>query len=215
MARSYICLDDHLLFTQAFQYLMSEMGVLTHAGSFTRSEDALHCIQSQKVDFLFTDLHMPGTSGIEAIQKIRQFDRNIKIIVVSMINDPLVIYKALESGSNGFIPKHTDFNELKEAIDIVTQNQVYLPENLKREIALINHHSQLKEKVDNGPNAVLSEREIEIVRYVSRGLTNLEIAEILFLSPLTVKTHRSNILKKLNLNNTAALIHYANQSGLI
>lgn len=217
MSRKFLIIEDHILFAQAFRFLMNEISGFEFVGHISDSREALEAILYQKPDYVFMDINMPFVKGTDLIRQIHEHRLSSKIIVVSMVSDPNIIAMLLNLGIHGFVPKNTDFEELNKAIHSAEKEEVYLPEQIRNDL----HSHQLriqKEKKDPenyDPGKILSEREMEILRLICRGYSNPEIADILFLSPLTVKTHRNNILKKLGLNNTASLIHFASQIGWI
>lgn len=214
MARSYVCVDDHLLFAQAFSYLMNELPDFVHSGTYSTCESALEIVLNKPPDFIFTDIQFPGMSGIELIQIFRESHADTKIIAVSMISEPSLILKVFDAGANGYIVKNTDFDELNLAIQTVSANINFISPSLKLAIDEFNANSTFSENETDLVHR-LSSREVEIVRLISKGYNNQQIGDILFLSPLTVKTHRANILKKLDLNNAASLIHWATKTGII
>lgn len=196
---------------------MNEIDDFEFAGHISDSREALNAIAEIQPDYVFMDINMPHVKGTELIRQIHEQKLSCNIIVVSMVSDPNIIAMLLNLGIHGFVPKNTDFEELNNAIKAVEKEEVYLPDQIRND--LLSHqlriHKEKKDPENYDPGKLLSEREMEILRLICRGYSNPEIADILFLSPLTVKTHRNNILKKLGLNNTASLIHFATQIGWI
>lgn len=215
MTTSYVIVEDHVLFAQAFRFMMNEMPNFVHEGTINNSEIAVTTVLNIKPNYLFIDINMPKISGIEVIKQVKSAGLSIKIIVVSMITDALVIAKALDAGADGYIPKNTDFDELQLAIKTIENGEIFVPENFKESLTQVNakHQNDWEERNTDEKVNLLSQREIEIVGLIAKGYTNIEIADRLFLSPLTVKTHRTNILRKLGLKNSASLISFATQVG--
>lgn len=170
-------------------------------------------INEKKPDIVLLDLNLPDTNGIEVIKQIRKNEIKTQVLVISMLIDPLIVSKALEAGANGFIPKNTSIEELSSALQHLQNGQPFISDSMRKEIEQI----QISTYSNNGfqDNNDLSKRELEIIKLIAEGLTNAEIAQQLFISPLTVKTHRTNILRKLELPNTASLVSYAKNLGLI
>lgn len=217
MGLSYLVVDDHNLFAQALRYMLQEIENLECAGIANNGEQAEVFLDDNEIDYVFMDLNMPGISGIELIQKIRKRNNRLKIIVVSMLTDGLVIMKAMDAGANGYVPKNTTFTELKECIDQVSKGRIFIPDVIKQEIKLLEqkHNSGWQIRNTDKKINILSERETEVLKLIAVGFTNKEIAEKLFLSPLTIKTHRTNILRKLGLKNSVSLANYAISLGNI
>src|SRR4051812_44594769 len=158
------------------------------------------------------DISMPVLNGLEATKLIKREKPHIKVIVVSMLCDASIVNKLLKAGADAFINKNTGKNELLKAIDKVMQGEKYI----SPEIAA-NFFVHLNDRSVNTPENEkhLSVREIEIIGYIANGLTNHEIADKLFLSIVTVNTHRKNMLAKLHLKNTASLVKYAAEHKLL
>lgn len=173
-------------------------------------------IEEKKPGLILLDLHMPEKSGFDILEEYqKRSGRMPRIIVVSMLTDPNIIQKALDMGAMGFIPKNTDYDELKAAIAAVLAGNTYINPQLAKELASVTTASQDENSNFQYAYNALSKREKEILKHIALGLTNKQIAEKLFLSPLTVKTHRHNILQKLNLNNTASVVRFITSLGII
>jgi two-component system response regulator NreC len=155
---------------------------------------------------------MPVLNGLEATKLIKTEKPYIKVIVVSMQCDASVVNKMLKAGADAFINKDTGAEELLRAIGKVMKGEKYInPEiaaNLFTHLTNHNVNTPLSDKQ-------LTPRETEIVGYIANGLTNNEIAAQLFISSVTVETHRKNILAKLQLKNTALLVKYAIEHKLV
>lgn len=202
-----------MLFAQALSELLSSIDNLKCLGILTKGENAVSEINEKKPDIVLLDLNLPDTNGIEVIKQIRKNEIKTQVLVISMLIDPLIVSKALEAGANGFIPKNTSIDELSSALQHLQNGQSFISDSIRNEI----EQMQISTHFNNGfqDNNDLSKRELEIIKLIAEGLTNAEIAQQLFISPLTVKTHRTNILRKLELPNTASLVSYAKNLGLI
>lgn len=214
-----LIVDDHLIFTRAMESLLTTFSNIADIHVSSSVNQGLEIIKepNHKIDVVFLDIHMPEINGLDAIKLIKDSNKRIKIMVITSNIDPLIINKVIELGANAYLPKSCDIDDLKIALNSIESNQFYISPELKKEIEDISIKSNqkfLKNELESSLNA-LSEREIEVIKMVAKGYNNREIAEKLFLSPLTVKTHRHNILQKLNLNNSAALIRFVTEMGLI
>ncbi|TNE78641.1 MAG: response regulator transcription factor [Bacteroidetes bacterium] len=217
MSQKFSIVEDHRLFAQALAGLIVQVGDYVLHDIYSDSETAKRELLAHPPDLVFLDLVMPDGNGLDLLVQLREAEFQVPVIVVSMLKDSLVISKAMDAGAMGFIPKNTDFEELEQAMAAVLSGKVYLSTSLQQEIQQLSEHHNadwesrnLDEKVNQ-----LSKRELEIVKLVAHGYTNAEIGEQLFLSSLTVKTHRHNILKKLGLRNSAALVKLATELGWI
>jgi len=177
----------------------------------TNGSQAYSSIEEHQPGLIILDLNLPDINGIEVLKQLKRSSSKAPVLVISMISDPLIISRAIESGAAGFLPKNTNKEELKLAFETISQHNVYLSESIRRSIDELD--IQLNNSGTQQHFADLSKREIEIIKLIAKGQTNNEISEVLFISPLTVKTHRNNILRKLDIKNTAALINFAKNTG--
>lgn len=214
MSKKFLIIDDHNLFAEAFELMIKFSLNYSCVGIISTLAQLKECLKNE-VDLVFLDINMPDFSGIDAIPVIKNMQANTKILIVSMVNNPLVILKALDAGANGYISKNTNGDEIELAIKTIFNNGVYIPQDMKLLVEQLDqkHGSGFEQRnVDEKLNS-LSKREHQILKLIAFGYTNKEIAEQLFLSELTTKTHRTNILRKLGLKNSSALTHFAHQIG--
>ena len=166
----------------------------------------------QDVDCVIMDINMPVLNGLEATKLIKQEKPYVKVIVVSMLSDASVVSKMLKAGADAFINKDTGKTELLKALTKVMQGEKYINPEISNN--LFAHLTDRNVGTTEGEKQ-LTAREVEIIRYIADGLTNHEIADKLFLSVVTVDTHRKNMLAKLHLKNTASLVKYAADHKLL
>jgi DNA-binding NarL/FixJ family response regulator len=196
--------DDHTLFIEGLSMLVSRIEDVHIVGDAKNGKQVIELCQSQKVDLILMDLEMPEMGGIEATEVIKRDFPNIKIVAVTMLNDYNTIKKALRSGMDGYVVKNLGIAELQNAIETVMNGQIYMSPEITTILAL----GVAGRKPNQAYVPDLTKREKEVIKLIIDGLTNELIAERLFLSPLTVSTHRKNVLSKLNLKNTAMLVKY-------
>jgi len=161
------------------------------------------------VDVVLMDISMPELSGIEATEIITQKFKNIKVLALTMHAEETYITSMMKAGAMGYILKEAGTSELVMAINSVAKGKKFYSNEVS--VAMIN---SLMNK-DNSVGIELSERELEVLKYIAAGDTNKEAGEKLFISPRTVETHRRNILSKLDIKNTAEMIKYAYQHNLV
>jgi len=167
-------------------------------------------------DIIIMDINMPGKTGIDAAKEIKQKWKEIKIIILTMLESELYILDALKSEVEGYIYKDAQINELFLAIDKVYNGERYIPNELKEKVIdYISGQSFKDVRVQEFEKPMLTPRQIEIIKYAAQGLTSKEIAEKLFLSELTIIKHRKNIIKKLGLKNFTEVVSFAYQNGII
>lgn len=199
--------DDHQLVRKGFRALLSEIPGIAIVGDAANGLELLELLKKIPADVALLDVEMPVMNGIEACGKIHTQFPDIKVIILTMRNEASIVKQSVANGARGFLFKNTSPEELQEAIEKVAEGQTYF----SSEVTML----LLSQPQVNSVLASLTEREIEIIRLVTEGLSSTEIGEKLFISPRTVDTHRNNILQKLDLPNVAALVRFAMQHKLI
>ena len=165
-------------------------------------------MKNAHVDVVLLDINLPDISGIDLCKKIHSEFPQIKIIGISTFSERSYISRMIENGASGYLIKSSSKEEIAEAIDTVLKDKMYLSVSME-------HIAKPLSILPPGSLPALTKREKEILQLISEGLTNHQIAEKLFISPLTVDSHRKNLLTKLNANNTASLVRVAIENGII
>lgn len=199
--------DDHQMLIDGIKALIQHESDFRILGESLRCADALEALKKQKVDVLITDINMPEMSGIEFAHAIRRTNPDQKILALSMFGEKATITDMLDTGVKGYILKNTGKQELITALKKIAGGETYFSSEVSEEI------NRSDETIDK--RYILTAREREIVKYVARGLSHTEIGEKIFISPRTVDTHRTNIMRKLEVHSIAELIKLAIQLKLI
>jgi len=203
--------DDHQLFIDGIDSLLKEADGIEVVAKALNGDEVLEKLSSIEVDVALMDISMPGKDGIETTEFITQTYPNVKVIALSMHNQVPFIVKMLKAGAKGYMLKHINKADLIDSIELVHGGGIYY----SPEVAVHLVTKLFKEGVSGVfPTDELSPREIEIVKLIVKGEANKNIADQLFISEATVKTHRQRILHKLNLKNTSELIKYAYQKNI-
>ncbi len=189
--------DDHKLFIEGIRSVTKEVSWLQWVGEAHTAKEALVLYKATKPDVLLLDYYFPDGKGIEVANQILSENPAAIIILLSMEDDNDIIYQCKTAGVMGYLIKNLSSDELIEAIEEASMG---IP---------VFMWSVDKTPAFNKQADILSKREKEIVHWIRNGLTSQEIAAKLFLSTYTVDTHRRNILRKLELKNTAMMIQYA------
>lgn len=200
--------DDHKLIRETWSYILNNDIRFAVTDQCASGEEAVLLAKEKRPDIVLMDINMSEMNGVEATEQIRKFAPATKIVAVSMHNQPVYVKKIMKIGAKGYVTKNSPVDELLNAIVEVHNGNKYICEEMKQ----ILSEQALVENEKQGLNA-LSEREIEIIQLIKSGLSSKEIASKLDISLKTVEVHRHNILKKLNLKNTAALVNFINTSG--
>lgn len=198
-----LLVDDHVLVLQGLRSILEGEAEIESVHTAVSYEKAIQIIENTpSISIVLTDLQMPGKSGFELIETISYRFPAIKIIAVSMVEEPILIQKTLEKGAKGYVFKNEKKENLITAIKTVSLGGQYTSPKIMQ--ALLNK-TQTSE--------ILTAREKEIAIVIAEGRKNQEVAEKLNISIQTVATHRKNVYKKLNLSNTAALVKYVSEQG--
>jgi two-component system response regulator NreC len=198
--------DDHAVVRRGLKQLLSaepDLEVLAEAGDI---DDARRYVRGHHPRVLVLDLNLPGGSSLKHIPSMREEFPDTQIVVLTMQNEPAYAREALGAGALGYVLKEAAETELVEAVRRAAEGDTYLNPRLGARVAA---------EPPPGPPDGLSDREVEVLRMISLGYTNAEIAEQLYLSVRTVETHRAHIQQKLRLGSRAELVRYALDHKLI
>ncbi len=207
--------DDHILFSEGIKTILNKKNNIIVIETAVNGEEVIEKCTANAIDIVLMDINMPVKNGIETTLQLKQLQPEIKIIIVSMLDDPTSIHNALKAGADAYILKNSGIDELLHALKKIQGNEKYLPHDLEQSyFKFISDESQSNIRKSSFTQE-LTRREKQIIKHIAEGLTNTEIAEILFISKATAETHRKNILSKLGLKNTAALVRFASENGLI
>lgn len=203
--------DDHILMREGIKKLLEFDGtieVIEQAG------DGMECLEKLKKvnpDILLLDINMPKMNGIEVLEELKKKKSSLKVLILTVHSEVEYLVKAVDIGANGYILKDSDYNELKQAIEIILSGDSYIQPSLIPALnsRLINRDAD-KEKLDS-----LTKREIEILTQVASGMFNKEIAANLSISERTVKNHISNIFKKIDVSDRTQAAVFAIKNNII
>jgi DNA-binding NarL/FixJ family response regulator len=201
--------DDHLMFIKGLKMLLSTYPQFEICAVANNGLEVMHSLQEKEIDLILMDINMPQMNGYDATLAAMKQKPDLAIIALSMLAGSASVSKMLEAGARGYIIKNTDEEELVHAIQTVAEGGYYVIQEYAHELKDFLYKQKHGKLPGKAEQKLLTARETEILERIIEGDTNIEIAEKLFLSNRTVDTHRKNILAKLNLKNTAALVHYA------
>lgn len=198
--------DDHTLLRETWGYILKNDPRFEVVGECGSGEDAIMLSMKLHPDLVLMDIKLPGMNGMEATRQIRKYAPGTKVLGVSLHNQPILARKMMKMGAMGYVTKNSTRNEMFQAIVDVNEGKNYICDEIKNILSeqLINgedHSAGLKS---------LSGRELEVMECVRKGYSSKEIAQLLNISIKTVEVHRYNILHKLKLRNTAALVNFIN-----
>lgn len=201
--------DDHELFRVGLSELLKKQDDIEIVAELSNGKEFLDFIENNPaIDIVLLDITMPFVDGFEVLDVLTKNKSKIKPIMVSMFDDGNYIAKCAKNGAYSYLLKNTDEFELLKAIRIVAKGKKYFNQAISEKMInfMSTQHTSIKK---------LSNKESEILTLISKGLTTKDIASKLFISTRTVETHRANILKKLEVKNTASLIKKATEKNLL
>ena len=205
-----IIADDHDVIIDGLMALLNTEKDLQFVGRANNGKLLLEVVKNKPVDLIILDIDMPEMNGVEAAEKLKEKNIDLKILVLTMYNTPDFIANLLRHGVDGYMLKNSSKKELLQAIRSVMNNQTFYSSEVTQ--TMMDSFRNERTRFDNAPQ--LTEREKDIVRLIADEYTSREIGEKLFISYHTVERHRKNIIAKLGVKNVAGLVKYAIKNGL-
>lgn len=206
-----LLVDDHNIIRSGIKLMLQQRVDFNIIGECDNGLEAFNFVCDNGFpDIILMDINMPVMNGIEATNKISRKFKDAKILALTMHSESEYIINMIKAGVRGYVLKSSGQAELIDAILAVADNRKYY--SIEVSMAIID---SLAQERDNYDSSELSEREKEILSLIVKGETNSEVGDKLMISSRTVETHRRNILKKLNLRNTAEMVKYALDNKMI
>jgi DNA-binding NarL/FixJ family response regulator len=204
--------DDHQMLRDALRSMLESDGHLEVVGEAGDGRAAVKMARTLAPDIVVMDITMPDLNGVEATHQIKAENPAVKVIALSRHSDRRYVLRMLEAGASGYVLKAAAYDELRRAIQVVSQGKSYLSPDITG--IVVDAHVRPASEPDDSIDAALGPREREIVQLLAEGYTSPEIGQRLHISARTVETHRRNIMKKLGLHSVAELTKYAIREGL-
>jgi DNA-binding NarL/FixJ family response regulator len=213
--KSYTVLlaDDHVLIRHGIKNILKKNQELEVIGEVSNGEELIEFLKKQVPDLIILDISMPKISGTEAVSIVKKRYPQVKILMLTMHKNKQFFYHSMSSGADGYLMKDDSDEELLLAINKVQNGKTYISPILSDDFAadVISAHRNHQTTPFRG----LTNREYEVLQLVVEGYTSKDVAEKLCLSPRTVDHHRSKLLKKFNLRNSADMVSYAVRNGFV
>jgi two-component system invasion response regulator UvrY len=208
MKKKIIIIDDRPLLRHAWSIILESSNKYLVVGKLPKTAELAEILREKKPDVVILDISIKQLHGFPIIKVIRKFSPLSRIIGISLQLEHVYARKLLRAGAKGFVDKDCPAEELLEAVETVLKGKIYVCKDFKLggEIKTVAHDSETFRR--------LSKRELEIIQLVRRGLSSREIGSEISIAPKTVDTHRRNILKKLHLKNSTALIQFVHAHGI-
>jgi len=205
---SVIIADDHIIFRKGLRTILNEIPYIKVIAEASNGLELLEILKNQSADVILMDLRMPEMDGITATENVMKKYPNIKIIALTMHEEIGYFNKMIEAGAAGFLLKKTTKDELDRAISAVINDENYFSEEF---ICSLNIQTLPKKQTI----VKISDRELEVLELICKGLSNNEISKILGLSQRTIDGHKSHLFDKTGAKNAPNLVMYAIKHGLI
>lgn len=214
MKRTLIIADDHLLFLKGMEEIFSKNEKFEVLSVISDGNQVVKSVSELQPDLVILDLNFKTTDGFSILKEIKKLRNSPKVVFVTMYNEQSVVAKAKSLGANGFFLKETDPDELATALYSLKVSDFKVSSNLPK-INILLENSTVLQQDSFESEIVLTSRETDIVRLITKGKTAREIASELNISPNTVDTHRKNIQKKLGVNKISELVSYAISKNIV
>ncbi len=199
-----VILDDHKILTEGLCGLITESGIATVVGVANSAEECRRSLAFWKPDVLLLDVGLPDINGLDYCKEVKESFPEIKILALTTHKEYAIVRQMLDNGASGYLIKNAMPDEVVAGIETVAAGEIFLC-----------HEIDILMKRPSKKNIWLTERERELLKLISEGLTNNEIADRIYLSHETIKGYRKNLLLKLGAKNTAVLVKMAIEQKLI
>ncbi|APV38351.1 DNA-binding response regulator, NarL/FixJ family, contains REC and HTH domains [Pseudomonas frederiksbergensis] len=214
MTCNLLLVDDHSLIRAGVRALVLDIPGYAVIGEANDGSQLLELVEQLSPDIILLDISMKETSGLDALQRLKRVRPQSKVLILSMHTDPALIMQALETGAHGYLLKDTTATELEHALDALRNNERYLSPAIAHTV--ISQALTRTQKHQPEPDSHnLTARQLEILRLIVRGKSTREIANGLGLSIKTVETHRSQLMKRLQIYDVAGLVLFAVREQII
>lgn len=210
-----LIVDDHQIVRDGLKNYMKNDDLITVVGEATDGHEAYDLIPKVNPDVVLTDISMEGMNGIDLSKKVRSDYPDIKVLVLSMMNEHQYIKTMLDVGVHGYLLKTSGEEEIKRGISAVHSGETYYSNEVTQIVMQSMTKRSTKKKVQFAELMPLTEREIEVLKLIVAQHSNPEIAELLFISPRTVDAHKRNLLEKTGAKNVAGLVLYALDNDMV
>ncbi len=210
MSVRILIVDDHAVVRSGIRLLLAAEDDLEPVGEAGTAREAIFAARSLKPDVVLMDVVMPDGNGLDAIPTLLHEHPDLKVLMLSMQDDPQYVRQAFAAGASGYVLKEAADTEVVAAVREVARGGRYVHPELGAR--LVAAETEEKRRAEEDP---LSEREREVLRLLALGHTNQEIAKQLYISVRTAETHRAHIMQKLRLGSRAELVRYALAHGLL
>lgn len=211
MSVSVMITDDHVLMREGIRKLLEYGGDIEVVAEAGDGKECLDKLEKCKPQVLLLDINMPTMNGLEVLEKIRERQIDVKVLILTVHNDVEYLLKAIDIGVDGYILKESESSELRKAIFLVAKGENYIQPKM---IPMLNCRLMARD-TDQDKVESLTKRELEVLVKLAEGMINKEIAHILNISERTVKNHVSNIFRKIDVSDRTQAAVFAIKNDLV
>ena len=205
--------DDHAMFRSGLKALLEGEASIEVIGEASTGDEAVDQTRRLRPQVVVMDLSMPGSDGLEATRRIAALELDTNVLVLTVHAEEEYLVPVVQAGASGYLTKTSADRDLVEAIRVVARGEVYLPPQATK--LLLQEYKAAEADEDTSKLQQLSSREQEVLALTAEGFSSREIGKKLFISPKTVDTYRSRIMKKLGLDHRSELVRFALRVGLL
>jgi RNA polymerase sigma factor (sigma-70 family) len=206
--------DDHGIVRQGLRALLEKSPEISVVGEASDGREAVRLAAELRPNIVVMDIAMPLLNGVDATSQILGRDPDVKIIILSMHSDESYILRALSAGAKGYLLKDSAEGDILPAVETVAKGRPYFSPVIASTLLDEYLQTMKKNKVRDSFD-LLTDREKEVLQLLAEGKSNKEVAALLNLSPYTIESHRTSLMQKLNLHNTAEIVLYAVRKNII
>jgi two-component system nitrate/nitrite response regulator NarL len=205
--------DDHMVVRQGIRGVLEEVEGLEVVGEAGDGDEAIALVLEHHPDVVVLDVNMPGKTGLEVARLLRDEAPAVRILILSMHDDPEYVLQAVRAGADGYVLKDVAPAELREAVTAVRDGREYFTAQVTQQLS-VGLRQEIEEEQIRTRVESLTKRETEVLLLVAEGMTNREIGDRLDISPRTVETHRERVMGKLRIRTVAGLTRFVVEHGL-
>ena len=201
--------DDHAIVREGLRRIIDDTEGINIIAEASTGQEALDLIWKEKFDLVLLDISLPGKNGLQTLKEIKKHDRKLPVLMLSMHAEEQYAMRAIKAGASGYLTKDSASDQLVKAIKNIYAGRKFISQEVAELLVTDMYHDE-----DKMAHEYLSDREFEVFKLIVRGNAAMKIANNLSISDKTVSTYRSRILKKMDMNSTADLIHYAIENNI-
>jgi len=205
--------DDHAVVRQGIRGVLEEIEGLRVVAEAADGTAALQTVQEHEPDLVVLDVTMPGRTGLEVAKELRDSGSDVRVLVLSMHDDPEYVLEAVRAGADGYVLKDVSPAELRSAVEALRDGREYFSARVTHQLS-VGLREEIEREQRRSRLDSLTPREVEVLVLVAQGKTNRGIAAQLGISPRTVETHRERVMAKLRIRTVAGLTRFVVEQGL-